>query len=79
MGVRHGTGISACGRGCTHRVDCGDIWSGAEMNEGLPRGLEFERSALLVAERLKRASHKDADARAQLRSPDALPHVLSVA
>ena len=79
MGVWRGTGISACARGCAHRLDCRYIWSGAKMNEGLLRGVELERSAVLVAERLKRASHKETDARAQVRSPDALPHVLSVA
>ena len=52
------------------------VGGGAELDEDLPRGLELERCAVFVAERLKRPSHDETDARAQVRSPDALPHFL---
>src|SRR6476660_6801342 len=43
VGVRYGAGVSCRGRGWTHRLERGNVWSGAEMDEGFPRGLELER------------------------------------
>src|SRR5438477_6020136 len=80
MGLERGrgNGRSACAR-CAHGFDCRNVWSDAKMNEGLLRGLEFKRRTVLIPKRMKRASHQQANARAQVRSPDALPYLLRLA